>query len=104
MKIGQKQRKEGQRIRAARMAARREMITTRTIAKGRRQPGEARPVMVSVASFCSECMTSYGDDCGGAPNVRAAVEGCTCRECHLWPWRYGKARPEEILLERLDAG
>jgi hypothetical protein len=58
-------------------------------AKNRREPGELRTRSDAIQSFCSECITGYGLDCGGAGSVKAAIKCCTSTKCHLWPWRLG---------------
>ena len=69
-------------------------------ARDRRMSGDVRNYKDSIASFCSECITGYGDDTGGAGSVFRAVEACTADKCHLWPWRNGKAHPEDVIAER----
>jgi hypothetical protein len=64
-------------------------ITARGRATDRRS-GENRTPQDAITSFCSECITMYGLDCGGHGGVLAAITACTCKECHLWPWRRGK--------------
>ena len=106
MKLTDHQRLKGKQNRRAAAKARREMVNVKTVATGRRRSGDVRPIRVSVASFCSECSTGYGLDCGGFQTKKQAIEACTSRKCHLWPWRGGRDHPEEIKKERedLDAG
>ena len=77
-----------------------EMINKTGRARDRRLPGDCRNLQDSLASFCSECITGYGDDVGGAGSVFIAVELCKSKECHFWPWRNGKAHPEDVIGER----
>lgn len=82
------------------LLAKKEMVNKNGRAKDRRLPGEARNISDSVASFCSECITGYGDDTGGAGSVFRAIEACNSKECHLFPWRGGSAHPFDVIRER----
>ena len=65
-------------------------VNTKGRAGDRRKPGEIRNRGDSIKSFCSECITSYGLDTGGAGGTQAAIRACASTECHLYPWRLGK--------------
>ena len=67
-----------------------EAINAKGRATDRRKPGEIRTRKDSITSFCSECITSYGDDIGGYGSILNAIRMCTATECHLYPWRTGK--------------
>ena len=67
-----------------------EIINTKGRATDRRKAGEVRNRGDSITSFCSECITSYGDDTGGYGGILNAIRMCTATECHLYPWRTGK--------------
>ena len=58
-------------------------------AENRRRPGELRSRKDAIRSFCSECITGYGDDVGGNGSILGAIRACAAWECHLWPWRLG---------------
>ena len=64
-------------------------MTHKGRARDRREPGEIRSRKDAVMSFCSECITAYGLDCGGHGGVAAAIRACPSTKCHLWPWRNG---------------
>ena len=66
-----------------------EAVNARGRATDRRQDGEVRSRKDSITSFCSECITSYGDDVGGHGSIKNAIRHCPATECHLWPWRLG---------------
>ena len=78
----------------------REAINQTGRARARREPGDARNVLDSIASFCSACITAYGLDTAGDGSVKAAIEACTAPPCHLYPWRGGTFHAEEVLEER----
>jgi len=67
-----------------------EIINVKGRATDRRKAGEVRNRRDSITSFCSECITSYGDDIGGYGTILNAIRMCTATECHLYPWRTGK--------------
>jgi hypothetical protein len=69
---------------------RKERINARGRARDRRKAGEVRSPQDSIISFCTECITGYGLDVGGAGSVAEAINRCTAPECHLYPWRNGK--------------
>ena len=65
-------------------------INTKGRATDRRKAGDIRNRRDSITSFCSECITSYGDDISGYGSILNAIRMCTATECHLYPWRTGK--------------
>lgn len=71
-------------------------INTKGRATDRRQRGEIRSRRDAIISFCTECMTSYGDDNGGCGTIAAAIRDCCAPECHLYPWRCGPLDVEAI--------
>ena len=82
--------KEASRKSAEARKAASDAINAKGRATDRRKPGEIRTRKDSIASFCSECITSYGLDTGGYGSVLNAIRMCTSTECHLYPWRTGK--------------
>jgi hypothetical protein len=52
----------------------------------RRMSGDIPTRSAAVRSFCYECLGWEPDGHGG---MAAVVRSCTCRECHLWPYRNG---------------
>ena len=69
---------------------RRALINAKGRARDRRRADEIRSPRDSIISFCTECITAYGLDVGGAGSVAEAINRCTAPECHLYPWRNGK--------------
>jgi hypothetical protein len=72
------------------MEKRRQAINAKGRARDRRKAGEVRNQRDSIISLCTECITGYGLDVGGAGSVAEAINRCTAPECHLYPWRNGK--------------